>query len=69
MEFIKIRHKVVREVSKYIYSDYMNDFMDGTPEKFKELTGKKVSAKEIKAYHKIKEPDKDKSDVDGSTIK
>ena len=47
MKYIKIRPRLVREVSRYKYLDYLKDFPNGTPEKFKELTGRKPTKKEM----------------------
>lgn len=56
MQYIKIKPKVVREVSKYLFRDYMNDFPDGTLEKFTEITGKKPKRTEIRDYEKSIQP-------------
>ena len=63
----KLNRTVTREISKYKYAAYMKDFPDGTPDGFRELTGKKLSQKEIKAYNKSIKVEEILPEVDGST--
>lgn len=56
IKIVKLTHTVTKELSKYKFNSYMNDFPEGTAEAYTKLTGKKVTKKEINAWVKKQKP-------------